>query len=172
MPCHPNLEEAAAVETFLVRVVFIYQGTSGDLLSLLAAAVAALVHERKLALALAASSPRIVQMWPSRKSFSLMLPRLTTALAFVIMHSIVLPKHPNECPKSQYCMAHLYILLWCLVFAKKIIFYYIGKYILCPQRKLKSAPRTLWLWFTGKNSELYIESFRAMKWWFAIVHHF
>ena len=62
MPCHPNLEEAAAVETFLVRVVFIYQGTSGDLLSLLAAAVAALVHERKLALALATSTPRIVQM--------------------------------------------------------------------------------------------------------------
>ena len=89
----PNLEEAAAVETFLVRVVFIYQGTSGDLLSLLAAAaVAALVHERKLALAIAADASNCANVTKQK----IVLANATKAyycLAFVIMHyhSIVLP---------------------------------------------------------------------------------
>ena len=55
-----------------------------------------------------------------------MLPRLTTALAFVIMHSIVLPKHPNECPKSQYCMAFVHTFVM-PCFCEENYFHYIGK---------------------------------------------
>ena len=111
MPCHPNLEEAAAVETFLVRVVFIYQGTSGDLLSLLAVAVG-LVHERKLALALAVDASSNCANVTKQKIVLANATKAYYCLAFIIMHyyhSIVLPirkQHPNECPKSQYCIAH------------------------------------------------------------------